>query len=83
MVYIFFIFREVEAHFRHLPSLSRFSRERQQQQQQSKNSKSGNNFSLAVPEIVYGSYDEAGAGVIVLMDLNDKGMKDKQCSKYY
>ena len=26
------------------------------------------------PEIVYGSFDEDGSGIIVLMDLNDKGM---------
>lgn len=27
------------------------------------------------PEIVYGSYDDTGAGIIVLMDLNDKGFQ--------
>ena len=30
-------------------------------------------FSLFISEIVYGSYDDTGAGIIVLMDLNDKG----------
>jgi hypothetical protein len=25
------------------------------------------------PEIVYGSYDDTGAGIIALMDLNEKG----------
>ena len=29
--------------------------------------------SLSVPQIVYGSYDDDGAGIIVLMDLNDSG----------
>ena len=29
--------------------------------------------SLSISEIVYGSYDDTGAGIIVLMDLNDKG----------
>ena len=55
--------KEVRAQFEFLPQIKRFALE-------CGGVKSLDNLT---PEIVYGSFDEDGSGIIVLMDLNDKG----------
>ena len=61
--------KEIEAHFGFLPNMKHFV-----QENMSANGRASF-VDISTPQIVYGSYDNSGDGIIVLMDLNDKGTR--------
>lgn len=61
--------REIECQFRLVPRMKRFIAE--------SNAAAANTVRIPCADVVYGSYDDDGAGILVLIDLNDKGKRKK------
>lgn len=63
--------KEIQAHDKYLPALGKFVEEHQENR-----SKNMGIFTVEdnAPQMVYGNCDKEGIGVIVMMDLNDRGI---------